>query len=226
MNVCVVGIGAMGGGMAHAMLESSATGKIVGFDRSDELVGYFHSQAVAKNKCSLTTPPKSLQEAIVDNQTDVVVLVLVNEGQCNEVCFGSAGNNILECLKKCKKETPSCVILCSTVSATWARSACEIFQSHGILFVDCPISGGPVRARSGDLTMMASGSEESLSLVKPLLNAMGKEVHIIDGGAGMGSTVKVRRYNVTITHGSLDIACKINLWSFRIVQTCRWSTNF
>jgi 3-hydroxyisobutyrate dehydrogenase-like beta-hydroxyacid dehydrogenase len=58
-------------------------------------------------------------------------------------------------------------------------------------FVDSPVSGGPVRAKLGDLTMMASGDDASLEKAMPLLNAMGSEVYIIQGGAGMGSTVKV-----------------------------------
>ena len=53
------------------------------------------------------------------------------------------------------------------------------------------MSGGPVRAKLGDLTIMASGDDASLEKAMPLLNVMGSEVYIIQGGAGMGSTVKV-----------------------------------
>jgi 3-hydroxyisobutyrate dehydrogenase-like beta-hydroxyacid dehydrogenase len=80
----------------------------------------------------------------------------------------------------------------SSFLATWAKTAAEKFEKNGIHFLDCPISGGPVRARDGELTMMASGSEESLAIAKPILDVAGKDVHIIFGGAGMGSTVKVR----------------------------------
>jgi putative dehydrogenase len=37
---------------------------------------------------------------------------------------------------------------------------------------------------------MASGNAESLTKARPVLDALGKEVHIIEGGAGFGSTVK------------------------------------
>lgn len=53
------------------------------------------------------------------------------------------------------------------------------------------MSGGPVRAKLGELTMMASGDDASLAKAMPLLDAMGSEVYIIQGGAGMGSTAKV-----------------------------------
>jgi NAD-binding of NADP-dependent 3-hydroxyisobutyrate dehydrogenase/NAD binding domain of 6-phosphogluconate dehydrogenase len=76
--------------------------------------------------------------------------------------------------------------------ATWAQKASEKFLGKGIFFVDCPISGGPARARQGDLTMMASGDEQSLEKARPILAALGRDgdIHIIAGGSGAGSTVK------------------------------------
>ena len=38
MNVVVVGIGAMGGGMARALLDSNATKIVVGYDKTTEAV--------------------------------------------------------------------------------------------------------------------------------------------------------------------------------------------
>ena len=65
------------------------------------------------------------------------------------------------------------------------------FGAKGIHFVDCPVSGGAARAHAGELTMMASGDEEALSIAKLFLSAAGKEVHLIPGGAGMGQKAKV-----------------------------------
>jgi 3-hydroxyisobutyrate dehydrogenase-like beta-hydroxyacid dehydrogenase len=182
-NVTVIGIGAMGGGMAHALLASPATSRVVGFDQSEALVQTFYNDTKQADKAA-DSPPNSLKEAITSD-TDFVVLVLVNEQQCQQVCFGSDDNLIT------LVPDGACIILCSTVTATWARAARDEFQARGIHFVDCPVSGGPIRAKLGDLTMMASGSDESLALAKPLLDAMGRDVFIIQGGAGMGSTVKM-----------------------------------
>lgn len=77
-------------------------------------------------------------------------------------------------------------------AATWARAARDKFQGRGVHFVDSPVSGGPARAKLGDLTIMASGDDASLEKAKPLLDVMGRDVYIIQGGAGMGSTVKVQ----------------------------------
>ena len=56
--------------------------------------------------------------------------------------------------------------------------------------MDCPVSGGPARARAGDLTLIASGVPACLDFAKPVLDALAREVHVILGGAGRGSTVK------------------------------------
>jgi putative dehydrogenase len=81
-------------------------------------------------------------------------------------------------------------LLSNKTKATWAKKADEIFRASGILFVDCPVSGGPARAREGDLTLIASGEAACIEFAEPVLDALAEEVHVIEGGAGNGSTVK------------------------------------
>lgn len=185
LDACVVGIGLMGGGIARSLLRSSATRTVVGYDRAESLASTFFDEAKEAGKSRGDAMPTRLGDAVSD-QTDAVVLVLVNERQCNEVCFGQSEENLLSLMT-----SGSCVVLCSTVTATWAKRAAGMFAAKGIHFVDSPISGGPVRAKSGELTMMASGDSKSLAFAMPLLNAAGKDVHLIPGGAGFGSTVKM-----------------------------------
>jgi putative dehydrogenase len=133
-----------------------------------------------------------LSEDAISSETKVVILVLVTEAQCEQVCFGSQNDstnstNLLKLLP-----ADSYVILCSTVTATWAKRAELRFREEAsVRFVDCPISGGPVRARAGDLTLMASVDYVHDAVVLPILTAMAREVHTIPGGVGMGSTAKM-----------------------------------
>ena len=177
----------MGGGMARALLESSATSKVSGFDMNKTTLGQFYKEASAVQKAPDKMP--SSQKESISADTDFVLLALVNEKQCDMVCFGTGNIDnppLIDLLAP-----KSCVILTSTVTATWARKARALFLAKDIHFVDCPMSGGPARAREGALTMMASGDDISLAKAKPLIDAMGSDVHIIQGGAGMGSTVKM-----------------------------------
>ena len=186
MNATVIGIGAMGGGMARSLLRSSALTTVVGYDKSPHLASEFYANASACGKADAAAagPPSSLSEAVTPN-TDAVVLVLVNEAQCEAVCFGG-GNNLCTLLRP-----GSVVVLCSTVNPRWAREAKERIEAQKILFVDCPISGGAARAVKGELTMMASGDANALKKAKPILDACGSQVHIIEGGAGAGQTTKM-----------------------------------
>lgn len=194
--------------MARALLQSDVTTKVVGYDRATHLVETFYEEATLVGKAP-TVPPATLMEAIQD--THVVVLVLVNELQCQQICFGSSGQDLISLLP-----SKSCVILSSTVTPTWAKRARDLFKANDILFVDCPVSGGPVRARLGDLTLMASGDDDALSYAKPVLDAMGREVYIIQGGAGKGSTVKMVHQllagvHVATTAEALALAAKAGL---------------
>lgn len=210
MKICVVGLGAMGGGMARSLLRSSEVSEVQGFDLNDEIVKKFYDEAKEAGKASHALPTELVLGKFITSETNVVLLVLVNEAQCDSVCFGS-GSNLESIL-----QPGSCVILSSTVTAAWAKSAYEKFAKKGIKFCDCPISGGPVRALAGEITIMASGEEKSLAYIDPILKAMGKEIHIIEGGAGMGSTVKMVHQllagvHIVVAAEALALAAKAGL---------------
>jgi 3-hydroxyisobutyrate dehydrogenase-like beta-hydroxyacid dehydrogenase len=44
--------------------------------------------------------------------------------------------------------------------------------NKGLTLIDAPVSGGPSRAATGDLTIMASGPEEALAKAASVLQAM------------------------------------------------------
>jgi 3-hydroxyisobutyrate dehydrogenase-like beta-hydroxyacid dehydrogenase len=106
----------------------------------------FHEEATKAGKASSSNPPTTLAEAVTT--ADFVIVVLQNEPQCESVCFGE-GSSLFSLLS-----SGACVILCSTVTAVWSQAAEHRFASKSILFVDCPISGGPVRAQEGTLVRL------------------------------------------------------------------------
>jgi putative dehydrogenase len=210
MNVTVIGLGAMGGGMARSLLRSSDVDYVSGFDLNPEVVSNFYAEAKEAGKARESPSADLTLMNFVSNETDVVLIVLVNQTQCNSVCFE---NDVkLESILR----PGSCIILSSTVTAAWSKSACERFAKKDIRFCDCPISGGPVRALAGEITIMASGEETSLEYIDPLLQAMGKDIHIIKGGSGMGSTVKMVHQllagvHIVVAAEALALAAKAGL---------------
>ena len=214
MNVTVVGLGAMGGGMARSLLRSDAVASVCGFDLNPEVVSRFHEEATEAGKAASSEKPKQLTlDRFVDGATtDVVLIVLVNEAQCQSVCFDGANDINLESLLR----SGSTVIVSSTVTPAWSKRTFSRFADKGIRFLDCPVSGGPVRALAGEITIMASGEPEDLQAVDPLLQAMGTEIHIVRGGAGMGSTVKMVHQllagvHIAVAAEALALAAKAGL---------------
>ncbi|MFC3124072.1 NAD(P)-dependent oxidoreductase [Pseudoroseomonas globiformis] len=59
----------------------------------------------------------------------------------------------------------------------------------GVDMIDCPVSGGVPRARSGELSIMAGGDVAALDRAEPVLRAMGTTIHRC-GGIGAGQAMK------------------------------------
>jgi 3-hydroxyisobutyrate dehydrogenase len=76
----------------------------------------------------------------------------------------------------------------SGVPAATTHVAAELAKA-GVGLIDCPVSGGVARARSGELTIMAGGAADDLARAEPLLSAMSATVHHC-GGIGAGHAMK------------------------------------
>lgn len=199
--------------MARSLLRSDAVASVAGFDLNRKIVSEFYQEAKEAGKTYSSEPPEQLTlEKFVDGtKTDVVLVVLVNEAQCQSVCFGTNGNSLETLVRK-----GSTVIVSSTVTPAWSKSSFSRFAEAGIKFLDCPISGGPVRALAGEITIMASGEPNDLSNVDSLFQAMGAQIHIVKGGAGMGSTVKMVHQllagvHIAVAAEALALAAKAGL---------------
>jgi 3-hydroxyisobutyrate dehydrogenase len=64
------------------------------------------------------------------------------------------------------------------------------YSTHGNIFVDAPVSGGTGGAAAGTLTFMVGGGSGTFDKVKPVLEAMGKNI-VHCGGVGTGQVAKI-----------------------------------
>jgi len=71
-----------------------------------------------------------------------------------------------------------------------ARRLADELGAAGIDSLDAPVSGGPIGAEAGTLSVFVGGSEEAFARVEPLLVALGSVVVRI-GGPGTGQVVKL-----------------------------------
>lgn len=115
-------------------------------------------------------------------KVDIVVLCVPDAPQVDEVLFAAHG--VAAGARK-----GSIVVDMSTLSPVASRRFATGLSEREIAFVDAPVSGGPMRAATGTLTIMVGASQRDFTRVEPILRAMGTPHHL--GPVGMGETVKL-----------------------------------
>lgn len=67
-----------------------------------------------------------------------------------------------------------------------SRDVAQLLASHGVAYLDAPVSGGTDGAAAGTLTVMVGGAEDDLARVQPVLSSVAaRVVHVGPVGAGM-----------------------------------------
>lgn len=172
MKVAVIGLGAMGMGIATSSLRGGLV--TVGCDVSET-----QRTAFAKAGGSVAETPS---DAALD--ADCLAVVVVNQDQTEAVLFGD--NGAASALPK-----GAVVLGCATVPPAYARDVSARLEAMGLLYLDAPISGGAVKAASGQLSVMGSGTLEAYARARPFLDAVAEKVFELGAEAGPGSTMKM-----------------------------------
>ena len=171
-TVGLIGLGAMGSGMAQSLRRAGHTVHV--FDVRREA-----AEAFAKDGGVACASLAELGAAC-----DVVVSVVVNAAQTEAVLFGQDG-----CAAHMKPG--SVFVMCSTVDPNWSVALEARLEGMGLRYIDAPISGGAAKAASGQMTMMTAGKPEAYAVAEPFLNAMAGKVYKLGDSAGAGSKVKI-----------------------------------
>ncbi len=166
----IFGIGSMGYGMACSLL--SADHHVHGFDISDERMAQFVAEGGSAD-CVLDCLPA----------LDCAVIVVLNEAQTDEVLFGADGI-------VAKMKSGSVIVSCSTITPEAARRNEALCADEGLHYLDAPISGGSIKAASGALSIMASGTPNVFKAAEPVLDALAETVFRLGERAGAGSAMK------------------------------------
>lgn len=126
------------------------------------------------------TAAASLKELAADS--DVVITMLPDGKVVRSVTLDAGG--LAEGLAK-----GAVIVDMSSSAPVGTRELGAELEDRGIRLVDAPVSGGVPRAVTGTLAIMAGGEEASVRGVGPVLDAMGKWIHV--GRLGSGHAAKV-----------------------------------
>jgi 3-hydroxyisobutyrate dehydrogenase len=171
-NIGVVGLGAMGRGMAASLRRAGWNVHVC--DVRLEATQAF----AAEGGVACATP------AEMAGQCDIVISVVVNAEQTEAVLFGDGGATST-------MQPGSLFVMCSTVPPTWSAELEARLAARGLLYLDAPISGGAAKAASGDITMMTAGTAAAYAKANGALESMAAKVYKLGDKAGNGSKVKI-----------------------------------
>lgn len=195
MKIGVVGLGNMGGPIAHHL---NKTGEVVAVSAVDASVfAEFEAKGV-----KTSTDPKVVADA-------ELVFLCVPDGEVEkDILFGKGG--LAAALK------PGTLVAdLSTIIYQDALEIGERLNAMGLRYLDCPISGMKERAQSGTLTVMCGGDKADFDIALPYIERFGSKVlHM--GGRGAGQLMKMTNQliydtNIAAIAEVLPMAVKMGL---------------
>ena len=170
--VGVVGLGAMGMGVAMSLLREGF--EVHACDVRPEAV-----QKVVDAGGIAAASPAAMAPLV-----DVLITVVVNADQTETVLFGEKG-------AASHMKLGSVVIASATVSPEFAKALGKRLADAGLLMIDGPISGGAAKAMAGEMTVMSSGTPEAYAKSEDVLDAIAGKVYRLGDEVGPGSVVKM-----------------------------------
>ena len=169
-NIGFIGLGIMGNPMALNLLKGG-----------HKLFLNSRSGVAADLTAAGGTACASAKE--VAQKADIIILMLPDTPDVEKVLFGAGG--VAEGLAKGKT-----VVDMSSISPIETKAFAKRINDLGCDYVDAPVSGGEVGAKSASLTIMVGATQAAFDRVKPLFELMGKNITLV-GGIGDGQTCKV-----------------------------------
>jgi 3-hydroxyisobutyrate dehydrogenase-like beta-hydroxyacid dehydrogenase len=170
-DIGFIGLGAMGDPMARALLRAGYTVAVCAHRRRDRLAPALQAGA--------TEVPDGVA---LGERSAIIITCVPDAPEVKDALFGSGGAAV-------RAREGTLFVDMSTISPFASREVAAELASRKLRFVDAPVSGGPARAETGTLAIMAGASDDDFAAVKPVLDAMGTPYHV--GAVGLGETVKL-----------------------------------
>jgi len=122
------------------------------------------------------TPAEAVRSA------DVVITCLPSSVEVEAILHGE--NGMIDAFRK-----GAVLVDCTSGDPPTSRSIAAELGGRGVDFIDAPVSGGTIAAKSGSLTVMWGGEELVFERVRPVIEAFGKKI-VHAGQIGSGDALK------------------------------------
>ena len=162
----------MGGGMAKRLLSQ---GWMVHTHDVDD------AQQNAMREAGAKVHPNA---AAVAKAADTVIVCVIDALQVQQVFDGPTG--LLAGL-----QAGQTVVMCPTIAPANTEDFAKQLKALGVHMVDAPMSGGPIRAANGTMSLMLAADAGVLSAQEALLHTLSNQCVLISHRIGDGARVKL-----------------------------------
>lgn len=172
-----IGTGVMGASMAgHIQSKLGSQYELIVYNRTESKTA---SLAAAGAKVAKTI------EEVAQNADIIFTIVAFPSDVRSTYLGGSSGKGVLDILR------PGSIVIDMTTSEPGlAREIATAAAERNIYSLDAPVSGGDLGARNGTLSIMVGGAAQAAETVRPLFEAMGKNITLC-GAPGAGQHTKM-----------------------------------
>jgi 3-hydroxyisobutyrate dehydrogenase-like beta-hydroxyacid dehydrogenase len=167
-NLALLGLGQMGAPIARLLLAKGHS--LALWNRSPQKANAVEAESIADSKIRIAASPA---DAVAG--ADIVFTMLTDDAATQAVLFGDTHQSgFLDALN------PNAIhVTLSTISTALARRISAAHQEHGQHHIGAPVFGRPAVAEAGRLWIVASGEDEPLARVRPLLEAISRGLTVV-----------------------------------------------
>ena len=173
--VAVVGAGNMGGAMVARLCEKGWKVTVCDIDPACQRKARAAGAVLAEN------PARAVASL---GPGGVLIVCVVTAREAREVLFGAFG--AAEHMR-----SGQTVMLCPTIAPEDTEALADQLGWSDIDCIDAPLSGGPVRARDGSMSLMLAGAAKVLDRHAGLLNALSSQQFRVSEHVGDGARTKL-----------------------------------
>ena len=171
-SVLIVGVGNMGGGMAANLLAKGWN--LLVSDIDAQKVDFWVSKGAVAQTIRAQLAPDLV----------AIIVCVVDAVQTDDVLFGAEGLAY-------RLQAGQTVILCPTILPQDVESFAARLAERGVHTIDAPMSGGPVRASSGTMSLMVACPQPVFAQQAGLLNALSSKLFNISEKPGDAARTKL-----------------------------------
>jgi 3-hydroxyisobutyrate dehydrogenase-like beta-hydroxyacid dehydrogenase len=171
-RIGLIGLGAMGAPMAANLLQAGY-----------QLTVGVHQRREAAEQLALQGASIAENYQALGANSDIVITMVPDAPQVEAALLGTNGAAY-------GMAAGSICIDMSTIAPTASRAIAVKLAERQIAMLDAPVSGGPARAKTGELAIMVGGELSTFEHCQAVLEVLGGAVSYI-GASGSGSVVKL-----------------------------------